>query len=279
MRQIAIYGKGGIGKSTISSNLAASIAGEGVKVALIGCDPKGDSTRNLMRGRKIPAVLDILRKSGSTKNIEKDSIIFNGFADVTCVESGGPEPGIGCAGRGVIEALSTISSFGFYNDGFDIVLYDVLGDVVCGGFATPIRQGFAQEIYIVVSGEYMSLYAANNICRGVKVFADRGVKTHVAGFILNSRNVPRERELAEIVAEAIGTRIIGIIPRDNTIGNCERQGMTTIENATGSDIAKTFRELARAIINNKRLVVPTPLSNDDLESLLMNFQLEECAEG
>lgn len=279
MRQIAIYGKGGIGKSTISSNLAASIAGEGVKVALIGCDPKGDSTRNLMRGRKIPAVLDILRKSGSTKNIEKDSIIFNGFANVTCVESGGPEPGIGCAGRGVIEALSTISSFGFYSDGFDIVLYDVLGDVVCGGFATPIRQGFAQEIYIVVSGEYMSLYAANNICRGVKVFADRGVKTHVAGFILNSRNVPRERELAEIVAEAIGTRIIGIIPRDNTIGNCERQGMTTIENAAGSDIAKTFRELARSIIDNKKLVVPAPLSNDDLESLLMNFQLEECAKG
>lgn len=275
MRQIAIYGKGGIGKSTISSNLAASLAGEGVKIALIGCDPKGDSTRNLMKGRKIPAVLDILRKEGSMKSVGRDAIIYNGFGDVTCVESGGPEPGIGCAGRGVIEALSTISAMGFYNDGFEIVLYDVLGDVVCGGFATPIRQGFAEEIYIVVSGEYMSLYAANNICRGVRVFADRGVKTRVAGFIVNSRNVPREREFAERVADAIGTRIVGVIPRDNTIGDCERQGATTIENAPQSGIADTFRGLARSIINNKTLVIPNPLSSDDLEGLLAEFQREQ----
>jgi Mo-nitrogenase iron protein subunit NifH (EC 1.18.6.1) len=279
MRQIAIYGKGGIGKSTISSNLAASLAMEGIKVGLIGCDPKGDSTRNLMKGRKIPAVLDILRQEGSTKTIERDSIIFKGFNDVTCVESGGPEPGIGCAGRGVIEALSTITSFGFYNDGYEIILYDVLGDVVCGGFATPIRQGFAQEIYIVVSGEYMSLYAANNICRGVKVFADRGVKTRVAGFIVNSRNVPREKEFAEIVAKAIGTQIISVIPRDNTIGDCERQGMTTIEAAPQSEAANMFRGLAKSIINNKSLVIPKPLSNDELEELLAKFQLKEKGEA
>jgi len=272
MRQIAIYGKGGIGKSTVSSNLSAALAGEGMKTALIGCDPKGDSTRNLMRGRKIPCVLDTLRKQGSTKNISPDTIILKGFNGVTCVESGGPQPGIGCAGRGVIEALSTISAFGFYyEENYDIVLYDVLGDVVCGGFATPIRQGFAEEIYIVCSGEYMSLYAANNICRGIKVFADRGVQTRLAGFILNSRNVPGELEFVSKVAESIGTKIIGVIPRDNTIGMCERRGMTTIEGAADTDIAETFRKLARTIIANTDLVIPEPLETDALEGLLVEF--------
>ena len=272
MKQIAVYGKGGIGKSTISSNLSAALSSEGKKVALIGCDPKGDSTRNLMKGRKIPAVLDTLRENGSTKNIAKSSIIFEGFGGVTCVESGGPQPGIGCAGRGVIESLSTISAFGFYDDGHDIIIYDVLGDVVCGGFATPIRQGFAEEIYIVCSGEYMSLYAANNICKGVKVFADRGVKTRLAGFILNSRNAPSEQEFVETVAKSIGTDVIGIIPRDDTIAYSERKGMTTLEYSPDSEVAGRFSNLAKSIINNKNLIIPNPLDIEDLEQLCSDFQ-------
>ena len=160
MRQIALYGKGGIGKSTTSANLSAAFSEKNLSVMQIGCDPKHDSTRMLMHGRWIPTVLEQMYEK---KDIKEEDIIFEGFGGVRCVEAGGPEPGIGCAGRGIIATFQLLEKmkalFG------DVVVYDVLGDVVCGGFALPMRDGYAEEVYLVTSGELMSLYAANNISK------------------------------------------------------------------------------------------------------------------
>ena len=190
MVKIAIYGKGGIGKSTTTSNLSAALSELGYRVMQIGCDPKSDSVKNLMGGRKIPTVLDKLRESVS--DVALKDIVFEGFGGVLCVEAGGPTPGIGCAGRGIItafEKLEELDAYEIYKP--DIVLYDVLGDVVCGGFAMPIRQGYADHVFIVTSGEMMALYAASNIAQAVKNFGSRGYARY-AGVILNSRNVANE---------------------------------------------------------------------------------------
>ena len=191
MRQIAIYGKGGIGKPTTTQNLTAALAAMDKKILQIGCDPKADSIRMLMGGKRQPSVLDTLRKEGE---VNLDDILKVGFGGIKCVESGGPEPGVGCAGRGIITAIGMLENLGAYTDDLDYVFYDVLGDVVCGGFAMPIREGKAKEIYIVASGEMMALYAANNICKGIQKFAETGV-TQMGGIICNSRNVDREKEL------------------------------------------------------------------------------------
>ena len=193
MRQIAIYGKGGIGKSTTTQNLTAALSTMGKKIMQIGCDPKADSVKMLMNGKRQPSVLDTLRKEGE---VELDDVLKTGFGGISCVESGGPEPGVGCAGRGIITSIGLLENLGAYTDDLDYVFYDVLGDVVCGGFAMPIREGKAQEIYIVASGEMMALYAANNICKGIQKFAESG-GTRLGGIICNSRNVDREKELVE----------------------------------------------------------------------------------
>ncbi len=192
MRQVAIYGKGGIGKSTTTQNLTAALSTMGKKIMQIGCDPKADSVKMLVGGRRQASVLDTLRKEGEVK---LRAIVLNtGFGGIKCVESGGPEPGVGCAGRGIITSIGLLENLGAYTDDLDYVFYDVLGDVVCGGFAMPIREGKAQEIYIVASGEMMALYAANNICKGIQKFAESG-GTRLGGIICNSRNVDREKEL------------------------------------------------------------------------------------
>ena len=163
MRKIAIYGKGGIGKSTTTQNTVAGLAEMGKKVMVVGCDPKADSTRLLLHGLAQKTVLDTLRDEG--EDIDLDDVMKPGFKDTSCVESGGPEPGVGCAGRGIITSINLLEQLGAYDEdkALDYVFYDVLGDVVCGGFAMPIRDGKAQEVYIVVSGEMMAMYAANNI--------------------------------------------------------------------------------------------------------------------
>ena len=192
LRQVAIYGKGGIGKSTTTQNLTAGLSEMGKKIMVVGCDPKADSTRLLLNGLAQKTVLDTLRDEG--EDIELDSILKTGFNGIRCVESGGPEPGVGCAGRGIITSIGMLENLGAYTDDLDYVFYDVLGDVVCGGFAMPIREGKAKEIYIVASGEMMALYAANNICKGIKKYALKG-GVRLGGIICNSRKVDREEEL------------------------------------------------------------------------------------
>lgn len=249
MRKIAIYGKGGIGKSTTTSNLSAALANKGYKVMQIGCDPKSDSTKNLMGGKVIPTVLDKLKELGD--DITLDDIVFEGFNGVLCVEAGGPTPGIGCAGRGIISAfekLNELEAFEVFNP--DIVIYDVLGDVVCGGFAMPIRDGYAKEVFIVSSGEMMSLYAADNISRAIKNFEKRSY-AKFKGIILNSKNIENEVEIVEKAVAEIETSITHIIPRSGDIQSAENLGGTVFEFLEESHMHDIYLDLAKKIINNK----------------------------
>ena len=268
MRQIAIYGKGGIGKSTTTQNLTAGLAEQGKKVMVVGCDPKADSTRLLMGGLAQQTVLDTIRLNGA--DLSLDQIVKPGFEGIKCVESGGPEPGVGCAGRGIITSINYLENLGAYDDDLDFVFYDVLGDVVCGGFAMPIREGKAQEIYIVASGEMMALYAANNIAKGIKRYARSG-GVRLGGIICNSRNVERELELMRAFTEELGTQLLYFVPRDNVVQQAELRRQTVIQYAPDSDQANEYRNLAQAVIENKNFVVPTPMEVERLEEILLEF--------
>ncbi|MCD8023026.1 MAG: nitrogenase iron protein NifH [Lachnospiraceae bacterium] len=227
MRKIAIYGKGGIGKSTTTCNLSAALSHKGYRVMQIGCDPKSDSTKNLMKGVRIPTVLEQLKSKGEELTLE--DIVFQGYNGVICVESGGPTPGVGCAGRGIISAfekLEDLHAFDVYQP--DIVIYDVLGDVVCGGFAMPIRGGYARDVYVVSSGEMMALYAANNIAQAIRNFGKRGY-AQLRGLILNARNIENEVEIVQEALKEIGTDLIQYIPRSSEIQDAERGGGTVFE--------------------------------------------------
>lgn len=246
MKKIAIYGKGGIGKSTTTSHVSAALAHMGCRVMQVGCDPKADSTKNLMGGRRIPTVLDQIREKG--EKLQAEDIIFTGYKGVLCVESGGPTPGVGCAGRGIItafEKLAELQAFETYQP--DVVLYDVLGDVVCGGFAMPIRGGYAQDVYIVSSGEMMSLYAANNISSAIRNFGDRGY-AGLRGLILNSKNIPKEQETVEAACREIGTEIVQMIPRCPDIQVAENQGCTVFEALEGSPMEAPYLSLAQHML-------------------------------
>ena len=246
MRKLAIYGKGGIGKSTTTSNLSAALSMLGLKVMQIGCDPKADSTKNLMGGNFIPTVLEVMNKKGD--NITLEDIVFEGFNGVLCVEAGGPTPGVGCAGRGIIaafEKLAELNAFEVYQP--DIVIYDVLGDVVCGGFSMPIRNGYADEVYIVTSGEMMSMYSASNISTAVNQFKNRGYAS-LKGLILNAKNVENEYELVQKLATEINSSIYHYIPRDKVVQLSENDGKTVIEKESSCEMANVYLELAKKII-------------------------------
>ncbi|MGN0967995.1 MAG: nitrogenase iron protein [Oscillospiraceae bacterium] len=272
MRQIAIYGKGGIGKSTTTQNVAAALAEGGAHVMIVGCDPKADSTRLILGSLVGTTVLDAMR-GNDEDDLELEDFLFTGFQGIKAVESGGPEPGVGCAGRGIVTAINLLESKGAYTKDLDYVLYDVLGDVVCGGFAMPIREGKAEEIYIVCSGEMMSLYAANNICKGIKRYAAAG-KTKLGGLICNSRMVDRERELVEEFAARLGTKLLYFVPRDNVVQRAENRRKTVIEYAPDSAQADEYRALARVLGESREFSLPTPLDNDELEALLIKYSEE-----
>ncbi len=246
MKKIAVYGKGGIGKSTITGALSAAAADMGLRVMQIGCDPKADSCMNLLGGKPLTPVMDLLR-SGKP-NLTLDDVVKEGYKGVLCVEAGGPTPGLGCAGRGILttfDLLEDLGAFDHYKP--DVVFYDVLGDVVCGGFAAPIREGYAQDVVIVTSGEKMALFAAGNIYSAVEQFKDREY-AHVKGLILNRRNVRREEELVHAFAAERGIPVLGDIPRDDLFQQCEDKCQTIIEGAPESEAAKRLREVARLCV-------------------------------
>ena len=216
MQKIAIYGKGGIGKSTLTSHLAAAFARLGKRVIQIGCDPKADSTSNLL-----------------------------------CIETGGPTPGLGCAGRGIIATFDLLEDLSLFETfAPDVVLYDVLGDVVCGGFAAPIREGYAEDVLIVTSGEKMALYAAGNIADAVENFRDRGY-ARVRGILFNRRNVPDEEEKVRAFAAARSLPILADFPRSDAINRAEEEGRTVIEAAPQLPISEKFLALARSLLTSE----------------------------
>lgn len=273
MRQIAIYGKGGIGKSTVASNLSMAFREQGLKVMQVGCDPKRDSTRNLTQGKLIPTVLETyrehLRMGRDEYAIALEDIVFGGSQGIYCVESGGPEPGIGCAGRGVLTAINILRDLkAFDTYSVDVVVYDVLGDVVCGGFAQPIREGYAREIYLVCSGAFMSVYAANNIAKAIRRLSRPG-ETGLAGVIGNSSGDEQfEKGVLAEFAQTLGSKLIHLIPRSPVIQACEVQCRTVLEHSPDSEEGEVFRELAKRVMDNDRQVIPTPIEElSELEAL------------
>ncbi len=267
MRKIAVYGKGGIGKSTTTQNLVAGLVEAGKKIMVVGCDPKADSTRLLLNGLAQRTVLDTLREEG--EDVLLEDVLKAGYGGTLCTESGGPEPGVGCAGRGIITSINLLEQLGAYdNKELDYVFYDVLGDVVCGGFAMPMREGKAKEIYIVVSGEMMAMYAANNICRGIVKFAESG-GIRLGGLICNSRKVDNEQEMIQVLAQKLGTHMIHFIPRENMVQQAEINRKTVIEFAPEHAQADEYRALAKKIDENKTFVIPTPITISELEALLI----------
>ena len=251
MIKVAIYGKGGIGKSTVTSNLSAALASLGKKVIQIGCDPKADSTANLLAGNPVTPVMNYMREHDEEPT-SLDQIAREGFGGVVCIETGGPTPGLGCAGRGIITTFSLLEELELYKTYTpDAVLYDVLGDVVCGGFAAPIREGYADNVLIVTSGEKMALYAANNINTAVKNFEDRSY-AKVRGIVMNRRAVEGEEEKVKAFAEKAGLDIIADIPRTNDIIHYEDMGKTVIEGDPELEVSKRFLELAKLLIDEDK---------------------------
>ncbi len=261
VKQIAIYGKGGIGKSTTTSNISAALSVAGYKVMQFGCDPKSDSTNTLRGGEYIPTVLDTLRDSHTVK---AQDVIFQGFNGIYCVEAGGPAPGVGCAGRGIITSVSLLKQQKVFEElDLDFVIYDVLGDVVCGGFAVPIREGIAEHVYTVTSADFMAIYAANNLFKGIHKYSQEGGAL-LGGVIANSINAPYAKDIVDDFVRRTDTQVVEYIPRSVTVTRSELQGKTTIEAAPDSEQAKVYRSLAQKIAEHTVSKVPAPLDTNEL---------------
>ncbi len=261
IKQIAIYGKGGIGKSTTTSNISAALSEMGLKVMQFGCDPKSDSTNTLRDGKYIPTVLDTLREK---RIVKAHDVIFQGFNSIYCVEAGGPAPGVGCAGRGIITAVELFKQQKVFEElDLDVVIYDVLGDVVCGGFAVPIREGIAEHVFTVSSSDFMSIYASNNLFKGISKYSSTGGAL-LGGVIANSMGSPFSREIIDDFAKKTQTQIIEYIPRSVTVTQSELQGKTTIEAAPNSKQAEVYRSLAAKIAGHEESKTPAPLGTTEL---------------
>jgi nitrogenase iron protein NifH len=262
IKQIAIYGKGGIGKSTTTSNLSAALSALGFKVMQFGCDPKADSTNTLRGGTYIPTVLDTLQEKSVVK---AQDVIFKGFNGIYCVEAGGPSPGVGCAGRGIITAVELFKQQKAFEElDLDYVIYDVLGDVVCGGFAVPIREGIAQHVFTVSSGDFMSIYASNNLFKGIKKYSNSGGAL-LGGVIANSINAGYSRDIIDDFTQRTKTQVVQYVPRSITVTQCELKGKTVIEAAPDSEQAKVYTSLAQKIAAHEESKTPSPLELKELQ--------------
>jgi len=261
IKTIAIYGKGGIGKSTTTSNITAALSVLGLKVMQIGCDPKSDSTTTLRGGGYIPTILDTLREK---KSVKTNEIIFEGFNGIYCVEAGGPAPGVGCAGRGIITSVELLKNQRVFEElDVDVVIYDVLGDVVCGGFAVPIREGIAEHVFTVSSSDFMAIYAANNLFKGIQKYSNSGGAL-LGGVIANSINTAYSKEIVDDFVAQTKTRVIEYVPRSVTVTQSELQGKTTIEAFPDSEQGKIYQRLAQKIYEHIESKVPAPLNDKDL---------------
>jgi nitrogenase iron protein NifH len=261
IKQIAIYGKGGIGKSTTTSNISAALSKMGLKVMQFGCDPKADSTNTLRDGTYIPTVLDTLREKSQVK---AEDVIFQGFNGVYCVEAGGPAPGVGCAGRGIITSVQLLKQLKVYEElDLDVVIYDVLGDVVCGGFAVPIREGIAEHVFTVSSSDFMAIYAANNLFKGIKKYSNSGGAL-LGGLIANSINAPYAKEIVDDFVDRTKTRVVEYVPRSVTVTQAELQGKTSVEAFPNSEQSKIYSKLAQKVYETTESKVPSPLDTAEL---------------
>ncbi|WP_136513173.1 nitrogenase iron protein [Geomonas edaphica] len=268
VKTIAIYGKGGIGKSTTTSNISAALAASGLKVMQIGCDPKSDSTTTLRGGGYIPTILDTLREK---KNVKMDEVIFRGFGGIYCVEAGGPAPGVGCAGRGIITSVELLKQLRVFEElELDIVVYDVLGDVVCGGFAVPVREGIADHVFTVSSSDFMAVYAANNLFKGIQKYSNNGGAL-LGGVIANSMNSDYHKAIIDDFVANTQTQVVEYVPRSVTVTQSELQGKTTIEAFPDSEQAKVYRALAERIYNHTDSKVPTPLNDKQLHEWALKW--------
>lgn len=278
LKQIAIYGKGGIGKSTTTSNISAALSVAGYKVMQFGCDPKSDSTNTLRGGDYIPTVLDTLREK--TK-IKAHDVIFKGFNGIYCVEAGGPAPGVGCAGRGIITAVELFKQQKVFEElDLDYVIYDVLGDVVCGGFAVPVREGIAEHVFTVSSADFMAVYAANNLFKGIHKYSKAGGAL-LGGVIANSINAPYSKDIIDDFVAKTQTQVVEYVPRSVTVTQSELQGKTTIEAAPDSQQARIYKELAGKIDEHEVSKVPAPLEVSELREWAAKWgkQLVELENG
>lgn len=262
LKQIAIYGKGGIGKSTTTSNISAALSDMGYKVMQFGCDPKADSTNTLRDGTYIPTVLDLLREKGS---VDAHDAIFQGYNGIYCVEAGGPAPGVGCAGRGITTAVQLLKQQKIFDElELDYVIYDVLGDVVCGGFAVPIREGIAEHVFTVSSSDFMAIYAANNLFKGIQKYSNSGGAL-LGGVIANSIVSPYQQKIIDDFVSRTKTQVMEYVPRSITVTQSELSGRTTIEAAPDSAQAKVYRNLAKRIDEHTQSTVPAPLDSKELK--------------
>ena len=267
MRSIAFYGKGGSGKTTLSTSLSVLLARDGLKVLLLGCDPKHDTTYALVKDGPRVNLIDELKEAAGSR-VDPGRYLMRGTDGIDCVEAGGPEPGVGCAGRGITLMLETLTKEKIIPGSYDCIVYDVLGDVVCGGFAAPIRLGHAKEVYIIISGEVLSLYAANNLSRALRRYQEVGVK--LAGFVANLRGVPGEAELLERFAAMLGSRCVGTIPRDQAVHKAHVGGRTVVELFPDSTAGLALSRFKDAFLASEpdQCVTPTPLTDEQFEEFI-----------
>ncbi|MBM4386360.1 MAG: AAA family ATPase [Deltaproteobacteria bacterium] len=272
MQKIAIYGKGGIGKSTIAAHMSIYYALSGKKVLHVGCDPKHDSSLRLLDGNaQLKTVLDVIGDRPTAESTEE--LINTGRLGIDCCETGGPPPGLGCGGRGVARTLEFMADMDVFNAGkYDIVIFDVLGDVVCGGFAAPLRLGYAEKVFIVLSEEPMALYAANNISKAIHFYAENGVS--LGGFIANLRNNSTNVEFLRRFARELNTELLAVIKRDELIGEAEKLRKTVIEYKPEAEISNIFKNLAETIVSldSKKLPLPTPIEEEKFFDLLLQMR-------